>query len=535
MKSIRDKKEENKKKLSVSPLHPSWVDANDSDLRKEMMAHAIKMEEASFFNKYIESNTDSNKINEEVVPIGEVVTTGQDIFESKTDYEDFNTSFMWDTPKEKEQKINKVNINKDSPIGLNVKEDFSETTFGNVDFDDDLSWEPPQELKKQVVKEVEEREVVLTDLDRAIIKSILDKKYSKFPPPPGYNFKVALQREEKRFLEEKKEKVKNAQQAKQNYISNMVNLKYPQKNSYSSGKGLVEYSRSSSLSSAAVDGLHMSDTANTVLANMRGRKIENVTIGSDFELFLFDNNIKEVINAKPYIKGSKNFPYNFDKTSEFWCTSLDNILAEMNIPPVTNEKDFDAYVEKAINYVESNLPENIVTLAQPAMYIKEEFLNTEESKQFGCTPSYNAYTLSENPQPNGQETNLRTGAFHIHMKYDNMDFEVSAELIKILDLFLGIPSLIIEPANDRRKLYGTPGEFRFSKDKTTEYRVLSNYFSKNSKLRTWVFKNTMKGIEFFNNSGPLNTSVSRTVRSVISSSNIQQAEGLIDQYGILLP
>lgn len=265
------------------------------------------------------------------------------------------------------------------------------------------------------------------------------------------------------------------------------------------------------------------------------KKIENVTIGSDFELFLFDNNLKEVINAKPYVKGSKHFPYNFDKSSEFWCTSLDNILAEMNIPPVKNEKDFNAYVQKAIDYLESTLPKNITTLAQPAMYIKEEYLNTEESRQFGCTPSYDAYTLNENQQPDGEQTNLRTGAFHIHIKYDKMNFELSAELIKMLDLYLGIPSIVVEPANDRRKLYGTPGEFRYSEDKTTEYRVLSNFFSKNESLRTWVFKNTMAAIEHMNTKGPLSSETTNHIRKTIKNSILSNAEKLIDNYNIILP
>lgn len=265
------------------------------------------------------------------------------------------------------------------------------------------------------------------------------------------------------------------------------------------------------------------------------KKIENVTVGSDFELFLFDNNLKEVINAKPFVKGSKHFPFNFDTSSEFWCTSLDNILAEMNIPPVKNEKDFNSYVQKAIDYLESTLPKNITTLAQPAMYIKEEYLNTEESRQFGCTPSYDAYTLNENQQPDGGQTNLRTGAFHIHIKYDKMNFELSAELIKMLDLYLGVPSLLIEPTNDRRKLYGTPGEFRYSEDKTTEYRVLSNFFSKNESLRTWVFKNTMAAIEHMNTKGPLPGDTTNQIRKTIKNSLIASAEKFVDNYNIVLP
>jgi len=263
--------------------------------------------------------------------------------------------------------------------------------------------------------------------------------------------------------------------------------------------------------------------------------IENVTIGSDFELFLLNTETKDVINAKPFIKGSKENPFNFDTSNPFWCTSLDNVLAEMNIPPAVTEDEFDGFVEKAISYLHSILPPNITTLAEPAMYIKPEFLNTRESQEFGCTPSLNAYTMEENPQPKGSETTLRTGAFHIHIKYNNMSFVKSADLIKIMDLYLGIPALLIEPVNERRKLYGTPGEFRYHPDKTTEYRVLSNYFSKNSMLRKWAFSNTMASIESYNKRGPLRAGDAQQIRDVINRADLSRAEQIIEKFNVPMP
>lgn len=263
--------------------------------------------------------------------------------------------------------------------------------------------------------------------------------------------------------------------------------------------------------------------------------IENVTIGSDFELFLLNTETKDVINAKPFIKGSKENPFNFDESNPFWCTSLDNVLAEMNIPPAVTEDEFDGFVEKAISYLHSILPPNITTLAEPAMYIKPEFLNTRESQEFGCTPSLNAYTMEENPQPKGSETTLRTGAFHIHIKYNNMSFVKSADLIKIMDLYLGIPALLIEPVNERRKLYGTPGEFRYHPEKTTEYRVLSNYFSKNSMLRKWAFSNTMAAIESYNKRGPLRAGDAEQIRDVINRADLSKAEQIIEKFNVPMP
>ena len=36
-------------------------------------------------------------------------------------------------------------------------------------------------------------------------------------------------------------------------------------------------------------------------------------------------------------------------------------------------------------------------------------------------------------------------------------------MVKLLDIFLGIPSVIIDPDKKRRKLYGKAGAFRLTK------------------------------------------------------------------------
>lgn len=111
--------------------------------------------------------------------------------------------------------------------------------------------------------------------------------------------------------------------------------------------------------------------------------IKNVTVGSDFEVFLYDTKLKDVINAKPFVKGKKEKPYNFDKTSPFWSTSLDNVLAEGNIPPTQDVDEFDRNIVKVLNFIKSRLPETIKIFNEPAWYMNPDFLKNKEAKAFG--------------------------------------------------------------------------------------------------------------------------------------------------------
>ena len=261
--------------------------------------------------------------------------------------------------------------------------------------------------------------------------------------------------------------------------------------------------------------------------------IKNVTIGSDFEVFLYDKTIKDVINAKPFVKGKKEKPFNFDKSNPFWCTSLDNVLAEGNIPPTTSPIEFDNNIVKVLKFIESKLPENISILNEPAWYMNPEFLKNKEAKKFGCEASFNCYSREVNPSPDNNTT-LRSSAFHLHFKYDDMDFNTSCELIKVLDLFLGVPSILMEPPNDRRMLYGKAGEFRFHEEKTMEYRVLSGFFSKNSALRTWAFKNAMKAIEFYNSGKRIDQFSAKEIIDTINNRKQNTAEKIVNSYKISL-
>jgi len=266
----------------------------------------------------------------------------------------------------------------------------------------------------------------------------------------------------------------------------------------------------------------------------QNQQIKNWTIGSDFELFLFDKNINRVVNAKNYVKGSKKKPYNFDNSDKFWCTSLDNISFEGNIPPCTSGEIFDRSIKKVIDYMSSGLPKHLELVHDSAVYVNNDEFWSPESIEFGCESTLNAYNLSENERPESS-TNLRTCCTHVHIKYDDMNLKLSAELVKAMDLFLGLPSLILEPTNDRRLLYGKFGEMRFGKNKTTEYRVLSSFFSKTPELRKWVFSNTEKAINWVNAGNRVSGELLSELEVAVATSDKSYINSLLQKYKIELP
>jgi len=69
-------------------------------------------------------------------------------------------------------------------------------------------------------------------------------------------------------------------------------------------------------------------------------KVSNYMIGSDVEFFLKEKESNEIISAEGIVKGTKTEPYKFDENNPYYATSLDNVMAEGNIPPTTTPAEF---------------------------------------------------------------------------------------------------------------------------------------------------------------------------------------------------
>lgn len=258
-------------------------------------------------------------------------------------------------------------------------------------------------------------------------------------------------------------------------------------------------------------------------------KILNPLIGADIELFLQDRKSKEIVSAEGFIKGTKSDPFNWDPSNKYFATSLDNVEAEFCIPPVTSKKEFLKYIKRSVDYINSTIPKYLCTAAVPAAILDDRFLQTEQAKVFGCEPDYCVWTRTINEKEEGVNPNLRSAGGHIHVGYDNPELKTSEDIIRAMDLHIGVPSVIQEPDNERKRLYGKAGAFRF-KNYGVEYRTVSNYYLASNALISWAFDSTMAAINRVNHGFKFDDKLGSQIQQAINGNDKELARKLVKKY-----
>lgn len=282
--------------------------------------------------------------------------------------------------------------------------------------------------------------------------------------------------------------------------------------------------------------------------------IENVTIGSDPELFIVNTKTGLVVSSIGLIPGKKKDAYLPEGFEKGYGLQTDNVLAEFNVPPIKlisgASKLFSDQITMMKDYIRGYVKQvnpDYDILCSASELVPEDQLQSDEAQQFGCDPDYNVYTLSQNQAPEGAKTNLRSTGVHVHVGYEGNNLQTSLALLKVLDLYLGVPSVLIDPDTRRRSLYGKAGCFRLT-DYGVEYRVLSGYFIKDEAITTWVLRQTAAAIAYYNEclhaySGAFNKKPfaiedylpsEETVLNSINNGNIASAKRIIKKYQIAL-
>lgn len=262
-------------------------------------------------------------------------------------------------------------------------------------------------------------------------------------------------------------------------------------------------------------------------------RIINITIGADPELFIINEKTKKVVSSIGLIPGVKGKPYVGDDMPTGFGLETDNIVAEFNIPPVNSEEGFINNIEYMKKYIDKFVKEKnpeLGILCAASKVVDSDQLNSPEAKLFGCDVDYNAYTEKANPKPEGNKTNLRSCGFHIHIGYKNNNIDTSVQLVRYLDAYLGVPSVIKDTDKRRRSLYGKAGCFRLT-PYGVEYRVLSSAMMKNTSSLKFVWKQLCKAIDAYNTLGHLPKA--EYVVKAINDSDAELAKKLISDYNIM--
>jgi len=249
------------------------------------------------------------------------------------------------------------------------------------------------------------------------------------------------------------------------------------------------------------------------------------TIGADPEFFLIDRKTKSPIPAIGLIGGTKSSPIMI--TDKGHGLQEDNVMVEYCIPPSQSLEEFIHHNNFMINKVKSMIPDNLEICIESSLRFDNSFLKHPQASEFGCDPDFNIWKMSPNDSPNSS-TDLRTSGGHIHIGLEDYSEEDLSNAIKSMDLFLGVPSIVMDKDIERRKMYGKAGSFRV-KDYGFEYRTLSNFWIKNDKLMKWAFENSNKAISEANNLN-ISSSTGDKIQKCINESNVDLARELIKEF-----
>jgi len=208
-------------------------------------------------------------------------------------------------------------------------------------------------------------------------------------------------------------------------------------------------------------------------------------VGADPEVFFLDAK-NQPVSVEGLLGGTKEEPRQMTGLPIGFMIQEDNVAAEYNIPPAEREKDFSNSIIRGLKYVEKQAKKHKLKVSfESAMHFPFEQLATPHAQRLGCEPDFNVWSKELNPAPIPPRT-LRTAAGHVHVSWRNPLTESAILFGRAMDLYLGIPSLLVTRQNERRKLYGKAGAVRL-KDYGVEYRVLDNYWLPNEKQSAFIF------------------------------------------------
>jgi len=221
-----------------------------------------------------------------------------------------------------------------------------------------------------------------------------------------------------------------------------------------------------------------------------------ITIGCDPELFVTRDG--KFRSAWGLIPGTKDEPM----PVKDGAVQVDGFALEFNTDPVDNADDFVTKINSVMGQMHDMVaPKGYEFAIIPSARFNGNHFNAQpdEARELGCTPDYSAYTMAENPKPDNKTT-MRTASGHVHIGFtegadpnDEQHMIRCATLVKQLDAFLGLPSLLFDKDTKRRKMYGAAGSFR-PKPYGVEYRVLSNAWLLSDARKRFVFNQTVKAI-----------------------------------------
>lgn len=251
-----------------------------------------------------------------------------------------------------------------------------------------------------------------------------------------------------------------------------------------------------------------------------------IKLGCDPEIFLKQGN--NFISSIGLIGGTKDAPM---PIGEGCAVQEDNVAVEFNTPPAPDVESFLKSVNFNLDYLKKRAVALNMELAIEASAIfSDNELSHPSAMEFGCEPDYNTWTKRRNPRPRAANRNLRSAGGHVHFGSKEIGLD-PWQVGRAADLFLGVPSVEMDPDTQRRELYGKAGAVRI-KPYGVEYRTLSNFWLKSEDLMKWVWEQSQRAVEFVRSGNELSDEMGLRIQQCINESDAIMARQLKVQYGI---
>jgi hypothetical protein len=222
-----------------------------------------------------------------------------------------------------------------------------------------------------------------------------------------------------------------------------------------------------------------------------------ILLGADPEVFVKDQRGR-FRSAHGLVPGTKKEPFKVPDGA----FQVDGMALEFNINPAATEDEWVHNLSSVMRQLaEAVAPKYRLEVVPTAKFHGNHMrVQPEEALELGCEPDFNAYTGGENRRPDNNTT-MRTAAGHVHVGFtegadpkDPEHFQRCITLVKHLDAYLGVPSLLWDADSRRRSMYGKAGAFR-PKPYGLEYRTLSNAWLLDERLMRYVYRQTIAAVE----------------------------------------
>jgi len=264
--------------------------------------------------------------------------------------------------------------------------------------------------------------------------------------------------------------------------------------------------------------------------------------GADPELMVVSPSGSLVSAIDIGIPGTKKRP----KRVSRGAIQRDNVMAEFNVAPSRTSEEFEENIRSVLRSLNRVVRPYRLAVRASACF-PEEALASNEARIFGCDPDFNAWTLTMNSIDGfAAEGSFRSAGGHFHVGGKESTSKVlddpygKVEIVKMMDIFMGVPSVIIDPdptAPARRSLYGGAGAHR-PKEYGVEYRALGNFWVASPslvrlmyELADLVVRLTQEG----ESEDIVNLAKPSRVIDAINNSNMRKAHNVVQSVKKYLP